>query len=400
MDLLQSVPTAVATSSAYRDSERQVPLLFDGDLATAWNSRSGELAGAWIDVRVPAGATGTSIAITAGFVRVGENGDLFTGNHRVARVKVSRDGQEVLVHALDTNSRELQTVPVTGPGGVYRIEVAEVLAGSRDDWQETCISELRVMGHAPGAREGGGFPRFAVGALPEPAEAVPAPDRAEFGAVLRRRATWFAREWGEHDDAVMSTQLNTGEPDITRPEAAGFRLKRGQILRRVAELVEPIDAAAAAPLRRLAALAPRAEGRGEPWAWSLRQHDVAVPLAAFDVAVEWLGDDGARCHVAKARARVRMTRLSYLLAWELETGDLEVMEAEMMGENPGNGGHLDGVRRVWDVIGEVLNEWPRNAQPTARRILRLRLPERSDNTAEWMALRTQLETADRVCGWE
>ncbi len=51
VDLLTSVRAAVAVSSAYRDREGQALRLADGDLETAWNSRTGELVGAWIEVQ-------------------------------------------------------------------------------------------------------------------------------------------------------------------------------------------------------------------------------------------------------------------------------------------------------------------------------------------------------------
>src|SRR5690606_2983215 len=120
--------------------------------ATAWNSRTGDLVGAWIDVALPADARVASIALTAGFTHRTERADLFEGNHRVTQVRVLRDGTEIGAFDLDPTSRELQSIAVSGPGGTYRIEVAGLEPGSRETWRETCISELRVMGHAPVAR--------------------------------------------------------------------------------------------------------------------------------------------------------------------------------------------------------------------------------------------------------
>jgi len=168
VDLLRAVPTAVAVSSAYRDSDAQAANLVDGDLETAWNSRTGELAGAWVALRVPADARVTAIEMTAGYTKVTERADLFTGNHRVARVRVTRGGETVAEAALDPESRQLQAVPIEGGGGGdFRVEIVELVAGSRDDWRETCISELRVLGHAPDAEPGRHAPRTAIGALPE-----------------------------------------------------------------------------------------------------------------------------------------------------------------------------------------------------------------------------------------
>lgn len=82
VDLLQSVATDVAVSSVYRDETAQVGRLADGDLESAWNSRTGDLVGAWIDVRLPATAAVTSIAMTAGFTRRTDSGDLYTEGER------------------------------------------------------------------------------------------------------------------------------------------------------------------------------------------------------------------------------------------------------------------------------------------------------------------------------
>lgn len=173
VDLLRATSTEIAVSSAYRDDPGQAAKLVDGDLETAWNSRTGDLEGAWIDVSLPEGATVTSIELTAGFTHRSATADLFEGNHRVSRVRVLREGVEVGAFDVDPTSRALQSIPVHGAGGLYRIEIAAVVAGSRAEWREACISELRVMGHAPGASAGTTTPRVAVGALPT-AEPAPA----------------------------------------------------------------------------------------------------------------------------------------------------------------------------------------------------------------------------------
>lgn len=184
IDLLRSVPTALGASSAYREEVGQLARLVDGDLETSWNSRSGDLVGAWLEVRVPEGATVTSIELTAGFTRVRDEGtDLFAGNHRVTRVRVSRDGTELGVHSLDAESRALQSLPVEGPAGLYRLEVLDVVAGSRADWREACISELRVMGRAPGGRPGAFGPRTAIGETPAIDEAASAAAAVPVAAV-------------------------------------------------------------------------------------------------------------------------------------------------------------------------------------------------------------------------
>lgn len=173
VDLLRATRAAVATSSAYRDDPAQVARLVDGDLETAWNSRSGDLTGAWIDVAIPAEASVESIALTVGFTHRTASADLFDGNHRVSRVRVLREGTELGAFDLDSASRALQTIAVRGAGGTYRIEIAGVVPGSHADWREVCISELRVLGRAPGAVAGSMSPQLAVGALPALDDAAP-----------------------------------------------------------------------------------------------------------------------------------------------------------------------------------------------------------------------------------
>ena len=138
VDLLHAIGADVAVSTTYRNQRGQADALIDGDLETAWNSRTGELTTSWIEVRLPPTAHVTSLAMTVGFTHVSERGaDLFPGNHRVRRVRVLHDGVVATEHALDVSSRALQSVPVSGGGGVYRIEIVETEPGSRSDWSMT-----------------------------------------------------------------------------------------------------------------------------------------------------------------------------------------------------------------------------------------------------------------------
>lgn len=154
VDLLHAVEAEVVASSAFRDSAVQVEHLVDGELETAWNSASGDLEGAWLELQVPSEANVTALDMTAGFTKVSRGRDLFTGNHRVRRVRVTRDGAEVGTYELDTDSRELQRLPVNGPGGRYRIELIELIAGGHQSWREACVSEIRLLGRAPSAEAG------------------------------------------------------------------------------------------------------------------------------------------------------------------------------------------------------------------------------------------------------
>lgn len=157
-DLLHAVPTRVHSSSAYRRDRRQVERLFDGDLETTWSSDTGDLVGAWIEVTLPDDATVTEIRMTVGFARERHGRDLFTGNHRVRQVRVSRGDETLGTFVLDVDSRSLQPLAVQSAGGTLRITVTELVEGTRTDWRETCISELRVMGRAPGAEIGAHAP--------------------------------------------------------------------------------------------------------------------------------------------------------------------------------------------------------------------------------------------------
>jgi hypothetical protein len=163
VDLLRAVPARVAVSSAYHDDATQVAHIADGDLTTAWNSRTGDLVGAWIELEVPADASVRAIAMTVGFTRTTDRSDLFLGNHRVSRVRVSRGAEVLGEHDLDTSSRALVEIPVGGAGGVLRVEVLATVPGTHADWRELCVSEIRVLGSAPGASAGTLTPTTSVG---------------------------------------------------------------------------------------------------------------------------------------------------------------------------------------------------------------------------------------------
>jgi hypothetical protein len=174
VDLLHAVPTTISTSTAYRDDVAQVGRLVDGDLESAWNSATENLAGAFIDIEVPRDATVTAIALTAGFPKVGENGDLFTGNHRVRHVRVARDGVLVREQDLDIEDRGLQRIelPAGTMGGVFRVELSDLAPGTRTRWREACVSEIQVMGSAPAARAGVVAPTSRIGAIEVPTVAA------------------------------------------------------------------------------------------------------------------------------------------------------------------------------------------------------------------------------------
>jgi hypothetical protein len=151
VNLLTAEPTIVAVSSTVANAAIVPAHLVDGDLGTAWNSRTGELQGAWIGARVPADARVTAIRMTVGFTRTDPKlGDLFTMNPRIRKVRVLRDGAPIAERTFDLAVRTLQDIPIDRPGGEYRIEVVEVVPGTKLSWREVCVSELEIWG-TPGA---------------------------------------------------------------------------------------------------------------------------------------------------------------------------------------------------------------------------------------------------------
>ncbi len=146
VNLLVSGPSTIAVSSTVANAAILPQHLADGKLDTAWNSRTGELVGSWIAVRVPAAAQVTALKLTVGFTRKDKQGDLFTMNPRIKKIRVSKDGKVVGVYALDPERRTLQDVPLTLAGGDFKIEIVEIVAGTKRTWREISVSELEVWG--------------------------------------------------------------------------------------------------------------------------------------------------------------------------------------------------------------------------------------------------------------
>ena len=177
VNLLTAAPVIVAVSSTVANRAIVPAHLVDGDLGTAWNSRTGELAGAWIGARVPADARVTAIRMTVGFTKIDPKlGDLFTMNPRVRRVRVLRNGAPVAERALDPAVRTLQEIPIDQPGGEYKIEVLDVVAGTKPSWRETCVSELEVwgtLGPSMPPSPGASVPVVRVGSFDAPSAITP-----------------------------------------------------------------------------------------------------------------------------------------------------------------------------------------------------------------------------------
>lgn len=158
VDLLHAVESTVIVSSAFHGAEAQVPRLADGDLASAWNSESENLVGAWIELRLPEGAQVDHLLMTNGYTHTSRGRDLYLGNHRIRRVRVLHNGEEVGFYPLALDDQTLQRIPASGSGGNWRIQIVDVVPGDRPTWRELCVSELRVMGTAPGADPGSTTP--------------------------------------------------------------------------------------------------------------------------------------------------------------------------------------------------------------------------------------------------
>lgn len=165
VNLLTVVPTTVAVSSTVANKSILPRHLVDGDLTTAWNSRTDDLAGAWMAVRVPADASVTSVKLTVGFTKTDKTlGDLFVENPRIKRVRVTHD-KTVVDKTLDVGNRGLQEIAIAGGGGDYKIEIVEVEPGTKKTWRETCVSELEVWGTTPSPAAKPLVPTVQIGSL-------------------------------------------------------------------------------------------------------------------------------------------------------------------------------------------------------------------------------------------
>jgi hypothetical protein len=151
VDLLHLAGAKAAVSSTVANAKYQPKDLVDGNLATAWNSRTGDQIGAWIEFRVPAAAHVAKIQLTVGFTATGPEGDYFTMNPRISAVHVTRlDTHANLgTHVLDPDNRGLQDISVDSGGGDFEVQITKVVPGTQPRWRELCVSELAVLGTPP-----------------------------------------------------------------------------------------------------------------------------------------------------------------------------------------------------------------------------------------------------------
>lgn len=312
IDLLHAVDASIAVSSVYRDRAEYAARLADGDLTTAWNSRTGELVGAFVDVRLPEQVEVSAIALTVGFTKRTDASDLFTGNVRIAEVRVSHGGQVVGTFPLDVESRELQSIPITGGGGRYRIEVTRVTPGSHADWQEICVSELQVLGRSALAHPGERTPRAFVGALPPPPPPV---DLVALGARWASHVTVFERSFVGYEWQATRIRSNT-DTELAAQDASDVHAQFVALARRTATLVDPVDGLAGDRIRSLA----DAERLGSI---AERGAQLATMIDGLSTVAERIGTDEARCTVARAHARIRFERIAAELQSDRELAEID-----------------------------------------------------------------------------
>jgi hypothetical protein len=145
VNLLDVVPATLAVSSTVVNKHDFPEHLIDGQPGTAWNSKTGDTRG-WIGFRIPEDAHVDAIELTAGFDKVSGKLDLFTANHRITRVAISRNGKRIKEAVVDPNVRGMQAIAVDDAGGDYKVEVTDTLPGTKKEWKELVVSEFRVLG--------------------------------------------------------------------------------------------------------------------------------------------------------------------------------------------------------------------------------------------------------------
>jgi hypothetical protein len=149
IELLHSVAATVTVSSTVKNKAILPAHLVDRDLKTAWNSMTGELVGAWLEVSVPAGTQVSELRMTVGYTATGPKGeDYFTMNPRIKAIEVVADGESAGKFRLDVARRDLQPIAVKAARTV-RVVVTEVQRGSKPAWREISVSELEVWGTPP-----------------------------------------------------------------------------------------------------------------------------------------------------------------------------------------------------------------------------------------------------------
>lgn len=206
VELLHSYRGFVEVSSHVINKTIKPEHLVDGDRQTAWNSRTGELAGAWLDVWVPDG-TIAELRLTVGHTGTGPKGeDYFAMNPRIKAVTLLDGDTPIAKVMLDPEKRDLQTIALPAPRARVRVRVEEVVMGSKKAWREVCISELEAWGTPPpNAKPEKRVPVVSVFVPPQPTLAELATDKAVDTTALCDKlmkplqAEWDAKEHGLED---------------------------------------------------------------------------------------------------------------------------------------------------------------------------------------------------------
>jgi hypothetical protein len=397
VDLLHAVGTELAVSTVYRDQRAQAERLVDGDVASVWNSATGDLVGAWIEVRLPADASVSAISLIPGFPGMAGSRDLFRGNHRVASVRVLREGVEVGRFPVAHERPEFVTLPVRGGGGVWRIELAELRPGLRSDWREVCIAELRILGSAPSVAPGTRLPRVAVGTLPGP-RVDGAVDPVALERAFRRELGALVPAWRALQDDYFAFLGNTGEPIPDAETVRGVERARASILRRIVALVDPVDPARADAAR----MAGLARLSGESWRWEPAvRADLAAVSAALEAVAARLGTDDARCRCGRALAELRLHRVAGFARAAAYFDEIEAFEADGAEEGRSGPEARRGrqIGRDAEALVALAEEWPRNSRGVTTRLLRREPPVDTRVADDWRALVALLPGAQSSCGW-
>lgn len=395
----------IGVSSAYHDDVSQVARIADGDLETAWNSRTGDL-GAWIELAVPPDATVRAVALTTGFTHVTPRADLFTGNLRVSRVRLSRDGVTLGEYDLDTTSRALVEIPVNGPGGVFRLQVLVTAAGERADWREICGSEVRVFGISSSATADRSSPGTSIG----PVVGVSSADEVA-GSDGGRAAVEAAED--EEDPAQIDLSgcrslLSTWEsyssrltPYLHEPDAHSAQALQDVLQRRrtmfegAAELFRDVSVDLAAR-----ASATAARNSADPW---------YERAADFDALIEGCEAMMARhpseaCGWAEARSLARLEDVVQIETWSALTWESIVERRENLEGLPLRGDELERAQRQL-AAAHALNQWLERihvedwdelGHPRRTTLLASDLPSPTD--VDWNALEADLQRTERDCG--
>ena len=123
VNLLAHRSTTINVGSTVANRAIKPEHLVDGKLDTAWNSKTGDLVGAWLVVRLPADAKVQSIKLTAGFTKVDPKlGDLFTENPRIKKLRITHD--KTVVEIVGTGGARMR-IDVTGTSRVDVVGLAQ-----------------------------------------------------------------------------------------------------------------------------------------------------------------------------------------------------------------------------------------------------------------------------------